>query len=240
MRDQLYWFVNKLVLLSKTPVALELYDVAICFPVDLLRKEETGLFPLGRYEGSVGFDSEDQEYAFYCGQMLEKIKSDIYKLENKYLHFNEEKFSWHEDNRNYYGHGYAFFIDCDHRSLFEAYLSFMDSNKTESEFTSLKDRKVEYDEVTSTIIIDGKKCSLPVAKNEDYLAVAMFSREIDEPIDWSIIYKEMSGSKSSIGSQRNKKALADTIKRLNERIKKIFGTEDKLISCENDTVKRNY
>lgn len=128
-QDQLRWFLNKLISLSENPVTLQSQDEVICFPVNLLRKEETGLFPLGRYTGSVEFDSEDQEYAQYCKEMLQTIKSDIYKLENKSVRFNEDKFSWDEDDHNYFGYGYAFFIDCDNKPLFESYLHFINSTK---------------------------------------------------------------------------------------------------------------
>jgi hypothetical protein len=105
---------------------------------------------------------------------------------------------------------------------------------------SLKDKEVGFDETTSSIMMNGKRCALPAFKNESSLALAMFSRDIDESVDWSIIYREMTGSEAVIGTKKNKKTLVDTINRLNGRIKKIFETEDKLISCENKSVKRNY
>jgi len=241
-QKQLHWFVNKLISIYENPITIILqeYDELTCFPVDLLRKEGTGLFPLGRNAGATEYDNEDQEYASYCTEMLEKIKRDIPKLEEYSLHFNKEDFVWYEDNNNFEGNGYAFYLDCDYKPIFEAYLRFMNGDKKVLKIISLKNKKVEFDEVTSTIIVNGKKCPLPAAKNEEYLARAMFSREVGESIDWSIIYKEMSGSEATIGSAKNKKTLVDTVNRLNNRIKEIIGTEDKLISCNNKNVKRNY
>lgn len=116
----------------------------------------------------------------------------------------------------------------------------INGNYAESKSISIKEKKVEFDEVTSTITINGKKCPLPPATNIDYLARAMFSREVGEPVDWSIIYREMTGSQAVIGSKTNKKSVEDTVLRLNQKIQNIFGTEDKLISCKNKSIIRNY
>jgi hypothetical protein len=127
-KEQLRWFLNKLIALSKNPVTLQSYDENICFPVNLLKKEKTELFPLGRNASAVEYDSEDQEYASYCKEMLETIKRDIYKLENKNVHFNEEKFSWYEDP-GLFCSDYSFFIDCYNKPLFESYLLFINRTK---------------------------------------------------------------------------------------------------------------
>ena len=104
---------------------------------------------------------------------------------------------------------------------------------------SLKGRKVSYDESKSTIFVDNKACPLPPAKNEDYLARAMFKRLIDEPVDWSIIYEEMSGDEAK-NSEINRKSVRDTMDRLNKRVKKIIGTNDELLTWENKTLKRKF
>jgi hypothetical protein len=234
-RAQLYWFVNKLISLSEKPTSVQFYeyDSFIDFPVTILR-EEKELFPLGNYP--VGLEDGIGEYTCYCNDMLSKIKSD---LDRNKLHFDTDKFSWIDCA---YSACYAptFYINCDYKPLLEAYLRYMDGEKARSSTISLEGKRVRFDENTSAIIINEKKCSLPAFKNEYSLANAIFSYDIDEPVDWSIIYKEMSGSKASIGSSKNKKTLTDTIDRLNDRIKKFFGTKDKLISCENNSVKRNY
>ena len=123
-RDQLYWFVDKLISVSKDPVILENYDEVICFPVELLKKE-VDLFPLGSYERhSVRFKNVDEEYASYCKDMLEKIKKDIYKLKDIGLNCDEEKFSWVEDD-GYYGLGYVLIMNYYYKPRFEAYLKYL-------------------------------------------------------------------------------------------------------------------
>jgi len=112
--------------------------------------------------------------------------------------------------------------------------------KTKSKSTSIKDKIVEFNEVTSTVIIDGKKCPLPPATNMDYLARAMFSREVGEPVDWSIIYREMTGSQAIIGSKKNKKSVEDAVHAINQKVLNILGIEDKLICFKNKSVIRNH
>ncbi len=105
---------------------------------------------------------------------------------------------------------------------------------------SLKDRKVEFDDAKPAIVVDGKSCPLPPAKNEDYLARALFRRPVGEYVDWSTIYGENTGSKEVIGDKNDMKSVRDTMNRLNKRIKEIIGTKDDLLSWENKSIKRNY
>src|ERR1035437_3755485 len=88
--DQLYWFVNKLLSLSK--------------------KQVTELFPLGRYAWGTEFESENQEYASYCIEMLEKMRRDA----TKYPQLIDGKdLDWHK-NMGWDGYDYAILIDCCH------------------------------------------------------------------------------------------------------------------------------
>ncbi len=123
-QEQLHWFISRLLLLKDSTVMDPIcYDEYIWFPVELFKKEKAELFPLGRYGSSCHFDSEEEEYSSYGEEILKKVKSDIYKLNNKGLSFNEEKFSWTVD-RGFHRPGYSIFIDCDHAPLLEAYLKY--------------------------------------------------------------------------------------------------------------------
>ncbi len=106
--------------------------------------------------------------------------------------------------------------------------------------TFLKDKVIEFDESQPAISIDGKICALPPAKNEEYLAKVMFRRKAGEFVDWSIIYKEMTGTGEVIGDENDKKSVRDTMNRLNKRVQEIMWTDDKLLSLENKSIKRNY
>ncbi len=132
-----------------------------------------------------------------------------------------------------------------HRAIFKNHAQIvhnrlMQTFLEEKELDSLKGKTVEFDDTKPEIIVNGKTCSLPPAKNEDYLAKAMFSREIGEFVDWSIIYKEMTGSNAVIGQLKDQKTVRDAVNRLNKRIKGIFGVGDKLLDWENKSIRRNF
>lgn len=122
---RLLWFIENFILASKKPVDLGHYEDEIaCFPVDLLGKEKTGLFPLGEYSDEVGFKDENEEYGFHCSQMLKKIEREIYILKNEGLFSGEDKFEWQEDP-GYWGYGYAIFMNCSNIPILEAYLKYL-------------------------------------------------------------------------------------------------------------------
>lgn len=106
--------------------------------------------------------------------------------------------------------------------------------------SSLKIKTVVFDEAQSAILVDGKVCPLPPAKNEEYLAKAMFSRPIGEFVDWSIVHKEITGATAVIGSEKDKKSVRDTMDRLNKRLQTIIGTSDQLLRWQNKSICRNF
>lgn len=106
---------------------------------------------------------------------------------------------------------------------------------------TLKDKTIEFDEALPAILVNGKPCALPPAKNEACLSRVMFGRRIGEFVDWSVIYNEMTGiDKDVIGDENNKKSVRDTMSRLNKRVREIIGTDDELLSWGNKSIKRNY
>lgn len=240
--EQLYWFVNKVLSIEKiTYLPFGEYDELICFQPNLLKESEFFKFRICTYDTGASDDGV-RENRTLIDVMLTKIKSDVESNIEKFKKYyglpsDIEYLIWDTESILLDN---AIYIHRKFRPVFEAYLRYMNGDKIETEIINLKDKKAEFDEVTSAIIINNKRCSLPTAKNEEYLARAMFSREVGESVDWSIIYKEMTGSDNVIGNIKNKKTLTDTIDRLNKRIKNTLGIEDKLISCENKTMRRNY
>ncbi len=119
-------------------------------------------------------------------------------------------------------------------------------NKKPSKKISLKGKDIKFDEAKPAIIIDHKSYPLPPAKNEDFLCRVMFSRPIGEFVDWSIIYREITGigkekqDDNEIGNDKNKKTTRDTMDRLNKRFQEILNTEDQILSWENKSIKRNF
>lgn len=79
--------------------------------------------------------------------------------------------------------------------------------------------------------------SMPVFGNEHYLCRAMFKKLVNEPVDWSIIYEEITGSETK-DAKKDAKMTLDTCNRINKRIGSIMGGETKLFLWEKQTVKR--
>jgi hypothetical protein len=91
---------------------------------------------------------------------------------------------------------------------------------------------VEFFEDESCLVINGNKCALPPFKNEYFLCKAMFIYQRNEPVDWSIIAESMDKY-----SPTKKKAIYDTINRINKRVKGVLGI-DKLFACKNNAIMR--
>lgn len=113
------------------------------------------------------------------------------------------------------------------------------SNNAEKQI-SLKTASVTFNDEKSSIETDSRICSLPPFQNEHFFCRAMFKHKIDEPIDWSLIYQEMTGSEESIGDNKNKRTVQDTMYAINNRIKADFNTSDNLFSWKNKSIKRNF
>ena len=98
---------------------------------------------------------------------------------------------------------------------------------------------VAFEDDEAVIKIGDKKCSLPPYKNEHYFARAMFNRNVNEFVDWSIIYEEMTGGEPA-NESADKRTVQDTMYRVNNRIKKIIRTENDLFTWRERAIKRNF
>lgn len=155
--------------------------------------------------------------------MLEKIKGDISKLEVYGLHFNKEDFSWYEDNNNYEGNGYAFYLDCDYKQIFEAYLHYMNDSK--------KDKK------KGGII---KKIEILKNKNETGRIKVYINGNYDnDPLDfargknWQLMYKI--ANKEYIAYDNKSKEFYDYFNHIkNNPLYKTYGFEVTQILKEED------
>ncbi len=116
----------------------------------------------------------------------------------------------------------------------------------ENKKIELKAQKIEFDDDKAIIIIGEKNVRLPPYKNEHYFCKIMFQYKPREPISWDIIYDEMtkisivSNGRQPEPTRENWQKVNDTMKRLNNRIKDILGTEDDLFCWSEKTVIRNY
>jgi hypothetical protein len=78
---------------------------------------------------------------------------------------------------------------------------------------------------------------LPPMKNEHCLCRAMFKYRINEPVDWSLPYEEMTGDREIADHNKAKRMVYDTTKSLNSRAKEHLGI-DELFSWQGKTIKR--
>lgn len=177
--DQLYWFLNKILSIKEiTILPFKEFNELICFNPKLLK--ESGIFPLGRNADATEYDNEEQEYASYCTEMLDKIKNDISKSEYYGLPSNIKDFSWEEDEGNFYGGGhYTFYFNLEDKLIFEAYLRFLNDDKAENK---IKDDK-KYSEANEDILLK----LLGINIKGDYIIRGKDKAKIN-PTDKAIIY----------------------------------------------------
>jgi len=99
------------------------------------------------------------------------------------------------------------------------------------------DGEIEFIDDTVTLKLIDRECQLPPYKNEHYLCRYIYSHIVNEPIQWDLAYKKMTGSKNQDLSGKEKKKLYDTIDRLNERVASNLGVKN-WIKWENKSFKR--
>jgi len=111
----------------------------------------------------------------------------------------------------------------------------------------LREQKTQSDKVKflddeSALELAGKKCPLPPYKNEHFFCRAAFEHQINEPIDWSIIYEKMTGYYGehfgkSKDTRENWHRVYDTMEAINKRVKELLNIE-KLFVWQEKTIKR--
>jgi len=102
--------------------------------------------------------------------------------------------------------------------------------------------KVEFLDEEPTLKLGDKKCALPPYKNEHFFCRATFEHQINEPIDWSIIYEKMTGYYEdhfgkSKDTRQNQRLVYDAIEAINKRAKELLDIE-KLFVWQEKTIKR--
>jgi len=102
--------------------------------------------------------------------------------------------------------------------------------------------KVEFLDNESVLKLGDKKCALPPYKNEHFFCRAAFEHQINEPIDWSIIYEKMTGYYEehfgkSKDTRENWHRVYDTMEAINKRTKEVLDIE-KLFVWQEKTIRR--
>ena len=89
----------------------------------------------------------------------------------------------------------------------------------------------------ATLTLGDAVAHLPPTKNEHCFCRAMFKYRINEPVDWSLPYEEMTGDREILNHEKAKRMVYDTTKTLNSRAKNNLGV-DELFSWQGKTIKR--
>lgn len=89
----------------------------------------------------------------------------------------------------------------------------------------------------ASLMLGDAVAHLPPMKNEHCLCRAMFKHRINEPVDWSLPYEEMTGDMEIQNHEKAKRMVYDTTKSLNDRAQKHLGIDD-LFRWEGKTIKR--
>jgi hypothetical protein len=90
----------------------------------------------------------------------------------------------------------------------------------------------------ATLVLGNMITHLPPMKNEHFFCRAMFKHRVNEPVDWSVPYEEMTGNeKFPPDHEKAKRMVYDTYDALNKRVKHDLSI-DRLFVWEGNTVKR--
>lgn len=103
----------------------------------------------------------------------------------------------------------------------------------------LKDYLISFNENASVIHLDETEIPLPEFRKEYYFCKAMFKRPKSEAVDWSVIFNEMdSKSSDNLPDKNHWRYVYDAHIDVNNRIKELLGTDEKLFVWSEKTVKR--
>ena len=110
----------------------------------------------------------------------------------------------------------------------------------------LRSQKISFDDETATITIGQSKIKLPPNKFEHCFCRVMFSKKVNKAISWETVYEKAIGNDDAvmvgqaISAQQQWHRVYDIAKAINNRIKKEMHTDDKLFTCGEDAIERNF
>jgi hypothetical protein len=110
----------------------------------------------------------------------------------------------------------------------------------EKEIIILSNQAISFNDEKAELKVGVSICAMPPFQNEHFFCRSMFKYNVDEPVDWSAVYQEMTGSPETIGDNKNKRTVQDTMYAINNRIKADLNTEDNLFTWKNKSIKRNF
>ena len=134
-------------------------------------------------------------------------------------------------------------FDCYPEQLISILSKKLKQKPNEEEKIKLSEYPVFFNDNESVILVGNRRCELPAFKNEFCLSKVLFSKPPNQPIDWSLVLKEITGIdplQDRKKKSKQKKGVYDTTRLINARIKKDINTSDNLFTCKNKTIVRNF
>jgi|GEM_PF-3217778 hypothetical protein len=114
------------------------------------------------------------------------------------------------------------------------------NNSDRNPKNELAEKTITFNDESARILIGEIPLQLPPFQNEHCLCRVIFKRKIHEPVDWSLVYKEMTGDIEEIADKKKMRAVQDAMYALNNRVKKEANTDDSLFSWEGKSMARNF
>jgi hypothetical protein len=100
-----------------------------------------------------------------------------------------------------------------------------------------------FDSSHSEIKTQGIISKIPLYQNEFYLAKIMFEHKLEEPLEWTIVWEEITSKKfedSEFDKEKDRRSVRDAMYALNSRIRQDIKTEDDLFSWKNNCLIRHF
>lgn len=108
-------------------------------------------------------------------------------------------------------------------------------------FFNISELVSKFDKKFSKIIFGNREIHLPSNKNEFNLCRVMFEQEVNDPLDWSVVWNRTEYLDEDFLTEIiNKKRLRDTSNLINNRIKKELGVKKNLFSWKGNAISRNF
>ncbi len=115
----------------------------------------------------------------------------------------------------------------------------IEENEKKREIKLSKAKIIDFNPLTSTLIVDDKRIIIAPSTFEFCLCKLMFDVETREPVEWKDVYEETHDPTSPIDSN-SWRQVYDTMGRVNKILQKELNSKEKLFLWKNKTVMRLF
>ena len=237
-REQLRFFVDKLIEIRNDPKRGALWNSPIIFDMDTLK--------------SGPFEFDDNAYYptdprwMYMTDMLDEIADDRYFIEENKKQGATP--SWDEilDNDHVKLRGFPLDSLLNYRKYRleegdnEPDTVSAASEGKDKEPVSLSGKEVSFNEGAAKIMIGEYAIDTVVDTKQSLLTKTMFEYAIGEWTSWDEVCEIIKGEAESVDPAKDHKMIKDAALRINKKIQDITGTKDELFTCDNKNIRRNF